>query len=163
MPAGPKPREYATKIHAVNAEIMPRDNGLMPMVTGYRIAGLCRVLRAKSWFRHDSVPFVPHCALRVEAVPSRRLPQRDQRGTNMTEDRTLCRNHRPNPAGAPFPDRMRQTAPAVLRADGAPCERSGDLDIDLERVVYDPTYREWVRNELNRVPSSEGHPTRREV
>jgi hypothetical protein len=80
----------------------------------------------------------------------------------MTEDRTSNRDHRRNPAGAPFSGGSLQSSAAALRADGTPCERSGDLDIDLERVIYDPSYREWVRNELNRTPS-DNRTTRRQA
>ena len=80
----------------------------------------------------------------------------------MAEDRTPNRDHRRNPAGATFSGARLRASAATVRADGPPGERSADLDIALERVIYDPSYREWVRNELNRTPS-DSRATRRQA
>jgi hypothetical protein len=80
----------------------------------------------------------------------------------MTENRTPNRDHRPNRAGTPFSGGSLRGSAVAFRADGTPCEGSGELDIDLDRVIYDPSYREWVRNELNRVPS-DNRATRRQA
>ena len=80
----------------------------------------------------------------------------------MAEDRTPNRDHRRNPGGAPFSGASLQGSAAAFRADATPGERSGDLDIDLERLISDPSYREWVRNELNRTPS-DSRATRRQA
>ncbi|MGB8275178.1 MAG: hypothetical protein WCF16_07930 [Alphaproteobacteria bacterium] len=50
-------------------------------------------------------------------------------------------------------------APAAPKAsddDRMPSFRAGDVEIDLERVIYDPAYRAWARDQLNGRP----HPAR---
>ena len=45
---------------------------------------------------------------------------------------------------------MRSTIPTATANRGQPTSSETEIEIDLDRIVYDPAYRRLVRDQLNR-------------
>jgi hypothetical protein len=79
------------------------------------------------------------------AVEAPGAEQTDQMGTEMTGEPKKLQAHQT----------LHQTSAANLTAEAperGPDRSDRESDIDLDRVVYDPYYRDWARDQLNHTP-----------